>query len=212
MFGLWSKIEEKGALAIPFRTEALSWLEWAEVSECYPELVPNGFCGYDIYGDKQLIRQCPFVREGDAYKFKVDDPSIGEELNVFVNTRELVNTLCAKDYRYGEDSFFSGLLTCSCGIPDCDGIWAQSVHVSDFMVRWDVCRYKQLYTLFFDREIYDCGVVEMLHDLCRKNNGIDYAVGRGYENRELVVDGVCDVLARHSYYADIWAEYGFAAL
>ena len=33
MFELWHKIEERGAVAIPARPEALSHLEWAEVAE-----------------------------------------------------------------------------------------------------------------------------------------------------------------------------------
>lgn len=209
MFGLWHKIEERGSVAIPLRAEALTRLEWAEVSECYPELVPEDCRGYDIYGDARLICGCPFVRVGNAYKFKVDGPSFGEGLDVFVNTRELINMLCAKDYLGEEESFFAGVLTCSCGIPDCDGISAQSAHVSDCMVRWDVCRYKRQHVLFFEREAYDRGVVEMLHDLCQKDNGLNYAVGGGYENLELVVDGVRGVLARHPYYAEIWDECGF---
>ena len=32
MFDLWNKIEEKGAVAIPIRSEAMTRLEWAENS------------------------------------------------------------------------------------------------------------------------------------------------------------------------------------
>lgn len=209
MFGLWRKIEERGSVAIPLRTEALSRLEWAEVSERYPELIPDECRGYDVYDDGGLICRCPFVREGNAYKFRVEDPSVDKRLNVFVNTRELINMLCAKDY---EGSLFAGALTCSCGIPDCDGISMQSAHVSNHMVRWDVCRYKQRHVLFFGREAYDQGVARMLHDLCRSDSGIDLTVGGGYERKDYLIDGVRDLLVRHPYYADIWTEYGFAVL
>jgi len=207
MFDLWQKIVEKGALAIPVREESLSPLEWAEVSEHYSELVPSAYRGYDVYSDNDLIRECPFVRVGDAYKFRTG------ELDVFVNTRELVDMLCAKDYHIGmEESFRAGALTCSCGIRDCDGIDSQTVHVSERMVRWDVCRYGQKYKLFFEREAYDVGVVRMLHDLCQSDSGIDYNVGDGYESSDSATEGVCRLLAWHPYYADIWEECGFMAI
>ena len=210
MFELWRKIEEKGAVAIPIRPDALSRLEWAEVSELYPELVPDECRGYDVYFDEQLILTCPFVRVGNAYKFMARMHEENKWLNVFVDTRELVGVLCAKNYHIGlAASLFDGPLICSCGISGCDGIDSQSIHVSEGMVRWDVLRYRQHYELFFEREAYDVGVVRMLHDLCQENSGIDYNVGGGYENRELAVEGVAGMLARHPYYSDIWAECGF---
>ena len=213
MFDLWNKIEEKGAVAIPIRSEAMTRLEWAEVEELYPELVPEAYRGYDVYSDDRLICESPFVRVGNAYKFMAHSREVGSSLNVFVDTRELVDILCAKNYHVGPaDSFFDGPLTCSCGICGCDGIDSQTVHVSERMVRWDVCRYRQRYELFFEREAYDVGVVRMLHDLCGRDNGIDYNVGGGYETRELLIDGVAGVLARHPYYSEIWAECGFEPL
>lgn len=209
MFNLWGKIEERGAVAIPVRPGALSSLEWYEVSELYPELVPQQFLGYDVYSDNRLIRNCPFVRVGDAYKFKAIVPGDDTGIDVFVDTRQLVDMLCAKDYLSDDISFFAGALTCSCGIPDCDGIEKQSSHVSEHMVRWDVSRYGHDYELFFERKAYDVGVVMMLHDLCREDSGINYRVGGGYENRELLVGGVGGMLVRHPYYSDIWEKCGF---
>lgn len=213
MFELWQKIEEKGSVAIPIRPEALSRLEWAEVAEQYPELVPDGYRGVDVYSDEQLISTCPFVRVGNAYKFKAQMPGEDKGLDVYVDMRELVDMLCAKDYHVGiADSLFDGPLTCSCGISGCDGIDSQTVHVSERMVRWDVLRYRQRYEFFFEREAYDVGIVRMLHDLCRKDSGVDYNVGGGYENRELAVDGVVGMLSRHPYYSDIWTECGFGSI
>jgi len=207
VFDLWQKVSEKGALAIPVRGASLSPLEWAEVSEHYLELVPSAYRGYDVYSDNDLIRECPFVRVGDAYKFGAG------ELDVFVNTRELVDMLCAKDYHIGwEDPWRAGALTCSCGLRMCDGIDSETFHVSDRMVRWDVCRNRQNYKLFFEREAYDVGVVRMLHDLCRSDSGIDYKVGGGYDSSELATEGVCRLLAWHPYYADIWDECGFKVI
>ena len=71
MFELWHKIEERGSVANPMHPEALSHLEWAEVAERYPELVLDGYRGVDVYSDEQLISTCPFVRVGNACKFKV---------------------------------------------------------------------------------------------------------------------------------------------
>ena len=213
VFDLWHRIEERGAVAIPTRSDALSRLEWAEVSELYPELVPDECRGYDIYSDERLISTCPFVRVGDAYKFKARTTGKDNGLDVFIDTRELVNMLCAKNYHIGlEDPLSAGVLTCSCGVSGCDGIDSQTMHVSERMVRWDVLRYRQRYELFFEREAYDVGVMYMLHDLCQEDNGIDYNVGGGYETRDFLIDGVTGMLARHPYYSDIWTECGFCAM
>ena len=213
MFELWYKIGEHGSVAIPTRPEALSRLEWAEVSEQYPELVPDGYRRVDVYLDEQLISTCPFVRVGNVYKFKAKMPGEDKGLDVYVDMRELVDMLCAKDFHVGlADSLFDGPLTCSCGISGCDGIDSQTVHVSERMVRWDVLRYRLRYEFFFEREAYDVGIVRMLHDLCRKDSGVDYNVGGGYETRELLVDGVAGMLARHPYYSDIWTECGFGSI
>ena len=212
MFELWHKIEERGAVAIPIRPDALSCLEWAEVSELYPELVPAECRGYDVYSDERVIPTCPFVRVGNACKFKARMPGADKDLEVFVDTREWVDMLCARSYHIGlEDSLSAGALTCSCGISGCDGIGSQTVHVSERMVRWDVLRYRQRYEFFFEREAYDVGVVRMLHDLCQAECGIDCNVAGGYENRELAVEGVAGMLARHPYYSDLWAECGFGS-
>ena len=212
MFELWRKIEEMGAVAIPIRPDALSRLEWAEVSELYPELVPEAYRGVDVYSDERLILTCPFVRVGNVYKFKAQMPGGNQGLDVFVNTRELVDMLCAKYYHVDiADSSFAGVLTCSCGISGCDGIDSQTVHVSERMVRWDVLRYQQRYEFFFEREVYDVGIVRMLHDLCKDGNEINYNIGGGYENRDLLIDGVAGMLARHPYYFDIWTESGFGS-
>lgn len=210
MFGLWRKIEARGSVAIPVRAEALSRLEWVEVAERYPELVPENSLRHDIYGDLQLLNHSPFVRVGDVYKFMARNPESKCSLDVFVNTRELLAMLVAKDY--WSESFASGVLTCSCGIPDCDGIDSQSAHVSERMVLWDVCRYGRLCEFFFEREAYDQGVVQMLHELCRCDSGIDFAAGGGYERQDYLIDGVRDLLVRHPYYADIWMEHGFPVL
>ena len=74
MFELWHKIEERGSVANPMRHEALSHLEWAEVAERYPELVPDGYRGVDVYSDEQLVSTYLFVRVGNACKFKVQTP------------------------------------------------------------------------------------------------------------------------------------------
>ena len=109
MFDLWHRIEERGAVAIPTRSDALSRLEWAEVSELYPELVPEAYRGVDVYSDERLILTCPFVRVGDAYKFRAQEQGEDRGLDVFVNTRELVDMLCAKYYHV--DRAFDELLT-----------------------------------------------------------------------------------------------------
>lgn len=41
MFDIWHKIKEDGESAIPAEPSALSALEWCEIGEIYPNLVPE---------------------------------------------------------------------------------------------------------------------------------------------------------------------------
>ena len=70
MFDIWHKIMEEGEAAIPASPSELSALEWCEVGEKYPNLVPELFRGYEPLNSPFLIRESPFVNEkGDEYLF-----------------------------------------------------------------------------------------------------------------------------------------------
>lgn len=213
MFQLWKRIEEVGAVAIPDRADALSGLEWVEVAERYPDLVLPEYFRYDIESDSHLRFECPFVRIGDSYKFQVAGNGEADSLNVFVDLRQLLEKLGAKDYCVDDDAgFFEGILTCSCGVPGCAGLWNQSFHVSERMVRWDVCCYETRFELFFDRKTYDEGVVCLLHDLCLSKDALRSEFGGGYNGWGSPEDHVAEVLARFPAYGDIWTRLGFAPI
>ena len=59
MFNLWQRINEKGEAAIPVNPSALSALEWCEVAELFPHLVPKPFRGYEPFESPLLIREFP---------------------------------------------------------------------------------------------------------------------------------------------------------
>ena len=70
MFDIWHKIMEEGEAAILASPSELSALEWCEVGEKYPHLVPEPFRGYEPLNSPFLIRESPFVNEkGDEYLF-----------------------------------------------------------------------------------------------------------------------------------------------
>lgn len=211
MFNLWKRIEEKGALAIPDRPEALSRLEWAEVSERYPNLVLPECAGYDIRSDERLRFENPFVRVGTEYRFRVPATTGTEALDVYVDLDPLLGSLGAKDYSWDEEDRFGpgGILSCSCGVPGCDGIWYQSFHMSERMVRWDVLRYESQFELFFERRAYEEGVVRMLHDLFRPSGETVPWVGNWVDGWTPVAESIAEFLVRRPDYADIWVRLGF---
>ena len=75
MFDLWRKINEEGEAAIPANPSGLSALEWCEVGEQYPHLVPEEFRGFEPFSSPFLIRTSPFVNEkGNEYLFVATSP------------------------------------------------------------------------------------------------------------------------------------------
>ena len=83
MFDIWQNIAEKGAVAVPLKTAALTPLGWAEIGEVYPDLLPDGCRNCDVYSDPQLIRESPFVNEkGRGICSQRPIQSVAEVLNV----------------------------------------------------------------------------------------------------------------------------------
>ena len=83
MFDIWHKINDDGEAAIPANPSALSALEWGEVGELYPHLVPEEFRGLEPFTSPFLIRTSPFVNEkGNEYLFVATSPDSGKTLRV----------------------------------------------------------------------------------------------------------------------------------
>jgi len=214
MFDIWRKIDEKGAVAVPTRLTALSALGWVEIGERYPELMPDEFGRYDVYSDRQLICESPFVIvsiEGSkSYHFKVTDPVNGKNIDVWVDPMELVAAF-GRDYFHTDDgiSAFGGILVCSCGIAGCAGIWSQTFHVSERMVHWSVVCNEDELEFFFEREAYEKGVIAMVRSLI-ENPDVFTLPGPDNSFRDAAFEAfkanVDEMLARCSYFHDIWDE------
>ena len=216
MFDIWRKIEEKGSAAVPTRPESLSALEWVEVGEKYPDLVPDEFSRYDVYSDRQLIRESPFMfnpsEKGKSCRFKSSDADGKTDINVWVDPFELVSTM-GDDYYHTDDeiSAFGGILVCSCGIAPCAGIWSQTFHVSEKMVHWSVILDDDELEFFFEREAYEKGALAMIRALTEKPEEItlpgpdDFLEGDELESFKLNVE---KMLERRTYFKKMWSEIG----
>ena len=216
MFDIWQRIKEKGAAAVPANPDALTALEWVEVGERWPELVPEKSRRWDVYVDPQLIRESPFVekveKSGESgfwtFKFCAHDSAAVEDLDVSVDVDELIRVFGMSDFHHDDgESAFGGLLVCSCGIAGCDGLWSQTFHVSEKMVHWSIRRYKDEYELFFEREAYECGVLRMLKTLVENPGKYTLTYDMSYEiDHEAFVDSVYAMLDRRSYFHEMWEE------
>jgi len=220
MFDIWRKIDEEGAVAVPTHMESLSALGWVEVGEKYPELIPEEHRRYDVYSDRQLIRESPFVvteiKGKKSYHFKTTDPIGGKSIDTWVDPMELAETF-GRDYFHTDDgiSSFGGILVCSCGIAGCAGIWSQTFHVSEKMVHWSVVCDEDELEFFFEREAYEKGVLTMLRALLE--NSEEYTLpGPDDSLCEDALDAfksdVAEMLERRSYFHDMWDEIGAAKM
>lgn len=216
MFDIWRKIDEKGAVAVPTKNSALSALGWVEIGEKYPELLPEEFRRYDVYSDRQLILESPFVvvsTEGTkSYHFKMTDPVGGMCLDAWVDPWVLVSALGRGDFHTDDGvSAFGGILVCSCGIAGCAGIWSQTFHVSKKMVHWSIVYEGDEIEFFFEREVYEKGALTMLRAL-RENPGeftlpgCDESLGEDEDALDAFTSSVEEMLDRRPYFRDMWEE------
>jgi len=212
VFDIWRKIEEKGAVAIPIKATSLFALGWVEINEKYPELVPEEFRRHDVYSDPQLIRKSPFaVSVGGgkkAYHFKATSPTDGKSFEAWINPMELIRSLQCDDFQVDDaDSIFGGALVCSCGIAGCAGLWSQTCHFSEKMIHWSIVKYDEKFELFFERESYEKGALEMLKSLL--DNPGDFSIPvpdvafNEHSQRRLVSD-VERLLDRRPHLCEIW--------
>ena len=76
------------------------------------------------------------------------------------------------------------------------------------MVHWSIRQYKHEYEFFFDREVYEIGLVGMLHDLVTNGGDIAFEYQGGYYTKEAFDDSVKSLMDRHPYFKDMWNEIG----
>ena len=209
MFDIWHKIMEDGEAAIPASPSGLSALEWCEVSEKYPHLVPELFRGYEPLNSPFLIRESPFVNEkGDEYLFVATSPDSGKTLKCGLNLWDMLKNLGAEQFHYDEyHNCLNSVLVCDgCGVAGCAGILSQTCHVSKWMVHWSVKVYDDEFELFFEREAYEMGLIAMLHNMVTSDVVFNVPHGSPYEDKEKFVEMVNETLLQRAHYKDMWQE------
>lgn len=217
MFDFWRKYHEKGQTAIPVDATELSPLTWAEVDELHPEYLPAGCTGIDPLSSPLLIRASPFVKEkiveeededdGWDWSFAAEEPAEKRQFDAEIDFRELFPSLGQTDY-FGDEG--AGILTCGCGVPGCAGIWIQTCHVSSRMVHWTVRETGHWTDLFFEREAYERGLVEMLHDMATsgKKFAMPYLCECEYRDWSKFVADAHATVARCPRLLDLWEKCG----
>lgn len=183
MFDLWKEINERGPAAIPADSAVLSPLAWVELGETHPDRMPEKYHGYDIQTDPQLIRISPFVEKDNSYLFCAVDSANGHSLEVGLDIYWFIKHF-NHEYFHSDSgmSEHEDILVCSgCGIAGCDGIWSQTCHVSQSMVHWTIRRHEDVFDLFFDRDVYETGAMDMLRSLTTYPNKYSMPYGSIYE-------------------------------
>ena len=210
MFDLWRKINEEGESVIPANPSGLTALEWCEVGEQYPHLVPEDFRGFEPFTSPFLIKESPFVNEkGNEYLFVATSPDSGKTLRCGINMWDFLDNLGLAYFHYDEyhDSLRSILVCDGCGVSGCAGIWSQTCHVSKWMVHWSVRVYDEEFELFFEREAYEMGLIAMLHEIVTSDVvfTVPYSCSP-YEDKDDFIDKVKKTLAQRPYFTDMWNE------
>ena len=209
MFDLWRKINEEGEAAIPANPSGLTALEWCEVGELYPHLVPESFRGFEPFTSPFLIRPSPFINEkGNEYLFVATSPDSGKTLRCGMNMWDWLDNFGLDYFHYDEyhDSLKSVLVCEGCGVAGCAGIWSQTCHVSKLMVHWSVQRHEDEFELFFERKVYEKGLIAMLHDMVTSDVVFTVPDGSPYEDKEEFADMVKKALAQRPYFINLWNE------
>ena len=216
MNDFWRKYHDEGVAAIPGESAELSPLTWAEVEELHPECVPVECTGGDPFASPLLIRASPFVREklvsekgkDEAWdwSFAAEEPGTKRKFEAELDYRELLPAVGSTDY-FGDEG--SGILTCGCGVPGCAGIWSQTCHVSRRMVHWSVRETGHWTDLFFERDAYERGLVEMLHDMATsgKRYPMPYLCECEYLDWSKFVAEAHAAVARYPHLLDMWKEF-----
>ena len=209
MFDIWHNIIEDGESAIPVSPSALTALEWCEVGELYPHLVPESFHDFVPHTSPWLIRESPFVNEkGDEYLFVVTSPDSGKTLRCGINLWDMLPNLGSTDFHDDERNHnLNAILVCTgCGVAGCAGIWSQTCHVSKWMVHWSVLVYDEEFELFFEREAYESGLISMLHDMVSSEVLFKVPDGSPYEDKDRFVEMVNEAVQQRAYFKDMWQE------
>ena len=209
MFDIWHKINEEGESAIPADPAALSALEWCEIGEQYPNLVPEAFRDFAPYTSPRLIKATPFVNEkGNEYLFAATSPDSGKTLRCGINLWDMLPNLGLSDFHCDEyHNNLNAILVCTgCGVAGCAGIWSQTCHVSKWMVHWSVRVYDEEFELFFEREAYESGLISMLHDMVSSEVLFKVPDGSPYEDKGRFVEMVDEALQQRAYFKDMWQE------
>ena len=209
MFDIWHKITQEGESAIPVSPSALTALEWCEVGELYPHLVPETFRDFVPHTSPRLIRETPFVNEkGDEYLFVATSPDSGKTLRCGLNLWDMLPNLGLSDFHCDEyHNSLNAILVCTgCGVAGCAGIWSQTCHVSKWMVHWSVRVYDEEFELFFEREAYERGLISMLNDMVMSDIVFKVPDGSPYEDKDRFVEMVNEALQQRAYFKDMWHE------
>ncbi len=217
MQDFWRKYHDEGVAAIPDDAAELSPLTWAELEELHPERMPAGYTGIDPLSSSLLIRVSPFFKEKCLqeeddeeeewnWSFAVEEPVTKRKFGAEIDFQELLLAVGATDY-FGDEA--AGILTCGCGVPGCARILSQSCHVSLRMVHWTVREPGRWSDCFFERNAYERGLVEMLHDMATsgKKYTMPYLCECEYRDWNQFVAEAHAAVARWPHLFDLWKEY-----
>ncbi len=210
MFNLWGEIAEHGTSVIWKKEKKISFIEWAEIEELYPNLVPEDCAHVDIYEESLLITENPFARTIDSktrlpsYWFHQKIPKTEFELTGAINYRGLIDSMSRREF----DGY---ILTCGCSVPGCAGFWEEYCHVSNKMVRLSINKYQVYMDLFFERERYEQNVITMFRDLIDHKTGWDNLACPSYRDFESFRDHVMWMLDQRPYYHEMWDDVEIAA-
>ena len=146
----------------------------------------------------EIIGISPFVKDSDGdYCFKVKVPGMNYVLSAEIDLHALIVSLASEECD-------EPVLTCGCGIAECAGFWKEHCKRLADVIHWSIREQRTDFELFFDREIYERGAIEMLADLVDRKAGWNILGCPPHNSFEEFEKHVNWLLEQELYLKELW--------
>ncbi|MBR5592124.1 MAG: hypothetical protein IKW38_06315 [Kiritimatiellae bacterium] len=176
-------------------------LPWEIISKKMRRLIQREFPSIEIpktparaqiQDAHQIIYESPF----DRTIFSIVPPGKEKPLAGCLKIYGIVGSL--------RGSYSGDYLTCGCGEPGCSGFWETKVHHSPQMIRLSLTQYEEEYDLFFDRETYERGAVQLLERLVLARWNGSEAYNDSYKNNTAFMKDVIHLFEEQPHLLAYW--------
>lgn len=159
----------------------------------YPEIdIPDVRPEAQIEDVQQIIYTSPFKKT----IFSILPPGETEPL---VGCLKIYGVIASLRGSYNGD-----YLTCGCGEPGCSGFDEINIHPSPQMIRISLMQYEKTYDLFFDRETYERGAIQLLQSLIQSHWNGSESYNQSYDGFLSFAKSVIELFEEKPHLLTYW--------